>query len=89
MERPIKVNRHKGGRVDIYFSSSVDSSAQEAWVQIPSEPGFFYVLFSAIGKIAAHLRGSCLSLILHRQLQRNYFFTNTELNLAQRREPLF
>ena len=26
MERPIKVNRHKGGRVDIYFRSSVGSN---------------------------------------------------------------
>ena len=28
----------------------------------------------AIGKIAAHLRGSCLSVILHWHLQRNNFF---------------
>ena len=46
----------------------------EAWFQIPSEPEFFSVFFSAVGKIAAHLRGSCLFLILHRQLQRNQFF---------------
>ena len=26
MGRPIKVNRHKGGKVDIYFCSSVGSS---------------------------------------------------------------
>ena len=32
---------------------------------------FSYSSFSAIGKIAAHLQGSCLSLILHRQLQKN------------------
>ena len=43
----------------------------------------------AIGKIAAHLRGSCLSVILHWQLQRNNFFLNTQLKLAQKREPLF
>ena len=67
MERPIKVNRHKGGGVDIYIW-------REAWVQIPSEPEFFSVFFSAVGKIAAHLRGSCLFFILHRQLQRNQFF---------------
>ena len=36
MERPIKVNRHKGGGVDIYFW-------REAWVQIPSESEFFSV----------------------------------------------
>ena len=83
MERPIKVNRHKGGGVDIYFW-------REAWVQIPSEPEFFSVFFSAVGKIAAHLRGSCLFFILHRQLQRNhFFFTNTQFKLSQRREPLF
>ena len=91
MERLIKVNRHKGGRVDIYFCSSVGSSAREAWVQILSEPEFFSVFFSAIGKIAANLRGSCLSLILHWQPQINIyiFFTNIQLKLAQRREPLF
>ena len=43
----------------------------------------------AIDKIAAHLRGSCLSVILHWQLQRNHFFFNTQLKLAQKREPLF
>ena len=41
----------------------------------------------AIDKIAAHLRGSCLSVILHWQLQRNHL--NTQLKLAQKREPLF
>ena len=41
------------------------------------------------GKIAASLGGSCLSLILHRQLQRIFFFTNTQLKLGQRREPQF
>ena len=46
MERPIKLNRHKGGGVDIYFW-------REAWVQILSEPEFFSVFFSAVGKIAA------------------------------------
>ena len=45
----------------------------------------------AIGKIAAHLRGSCLSVILHWRLQRNniYIFFNTQLKLAQKRAPLF
>ena len=32
-----------------------------AWVRISSEPEFFVLVnFSAIGKIAAYLRGSCL-----------------------------
>ena len=53
MERPIKVNRHKGGGVDIYFW-------REAWVQIPSESEFFSVFFSVIGKIAAYLTLCCL-----------------------------
>ena len=44
---------------------------------------------TGIDKIAAHLRGSCLSVILHWQLQRNHFFFNTQLKLAQKREPLF
>ena len=42
------------------------------------------------GKIAASLGGSCLSLILHRQLKEFFFFfTNTQLKLGQRREPQF
>ena len=36
MKRPIKVNRHKGGRVDIYLCGSVGSSVPGALVQIPS-----------------------------------------------------
>ena len=43
----------------------------------------------AIDKIAAHLRGPCLSMILHWQLQSHHFFFNTQLKLAQKREPLF
>ena len=36
-----------------------------AWVRISSEPEFFVLVnFSLISKIAAHLRGSCLYLIL-------------------------
>ena len=46
-----------------------------AWVRISSEPEFFVLLnFSVISKIAAHLQGSRLSLILHRQLQIFFFF---------------
>ena len=87
MERPIKVNRHKGGRADIYFSSSVDSSAQEAWVQIPSEQ-VFSVLFSAIGKIAAHLRGSCLSLILLRAAPKKLLFLQIHSLILRKEENL-
>ena len=86
MERLIKVNRHKGGRVDIYFCSSVGSSAREAWVQILSEPEFFSVFFSAIGKIAANLRGSCLSLILHWKPQINIYFFLQIYSLNLRKE---
>ena len=74
MGRPVKVNGHKGVKVDIYFYSSVGSSVIGDLGSIPSEPEFFSVFFSVIGKIAAHVRGSCLSLTLHRQLQRNYYF---------------
>ena len=83
MERPIKVNRHKGGGVDIYFW-------REAWVQILSEPEFFSVFFSAVGKIAAHLRGSCLFFWFYIGSSKEInFFTNTQFKLSQRREPLF
>ena len=44
MERPIKVNRHKGGGVDIYFR-------REAWVQIPSEPNFSQFSFLLLVKL--------------------------------------
>ena len=43
MKRPIKVNRHKGGRVDINFRSSVGSNILGGLVEIPSEPEFFLV----------------------------------------------
>ena len=76
MKRPIKVNGHKGGRVDIYFCSSVCSIAQLV-SRIPSEPEYFLVNFSATGKIAAHLRGSCLYLILIRKSKETHFITNT------------
>ena len=45
-----------------------------AWVRISSEPKFFVLVnFSSIGKIAAHLRGSCLYLIFNPQVKRNLF----------------
>ena len=44
----------------------------------------------AIGKIAAHLRGSCLSVILHWQLQRNnFFFKIHTLNLRKKEHLCF
>ena len=62
-----------------------------AWVQIPSEPEFFSVFFSAIGKIAARLRRSMLFFyILHRQLQRNYYFLQIHsLNLRKEENLCF
>ena len=64
----------------------------EAWVQIPSEPEIFSVFFSAIGKIAARLRRSMLFFffILHRQLQRNYYFLQIHsLNLRKEENLCF
>ena len=44
----------------------------------------------AIGKIAAHLRGSCLSVILHWQLQRyNFFLQIHTLNLRKEENLIF
>ena len=44
----------------------------------------------AIDKIAAHLRGSCLSVILHWQLQRNnFFFLIHSLNLRKKENRCF
>ena len=51
--------------------------------RIPSEPEFFLVNFSAIVKIATHLRGSCLYLILIRKSKETHFITNTYRKVAQ------
>ena len=61
-----------------------------AWVQIPSEPEILSVFFSAVGKIAARLRRSMLFFILHRQLQRNYYFLQIHsLNLRKEENLCF
>ena len=45
-----------------------------AWVRISSEPDFFVLVnFSAISKIATHLRGPCLHSILIRKSKETYF----------------
>ena len=43
----------------------------------------------AIDKIAAHLRGSCLSVILHWQLHSNHFFLIHSLNLRKKENRCF
>ena len=61
---------------------------RETWVQIPSEPKIFSVFFSDIGKIAARLRRSMLFFYFTSATpEKLSFFTNTQLKLAQRREP--
>ena len=51
-----------------------------AWVRISYEPEFFVLVnFSAISKIAAHLRGSCLCLILIHKSKETYFITKKYL----------
>ena len=42
----------------------------------------------AIGKIAAHLRGSCLSVILQQQ-RNNFFFKYNSLNLRKKEHLCF
>ena len=41
------------------------------------------LVFSAIGKIAAHLRESCLYLILIRKSKETYFITNSYRKVAK------
>ena len=61
---------------------------REAWVQIPSEPEIFSVFFSAIGKIVARLRRSMpFFYFTSATPEKLLFFRNTQLKLAQRREP--
>ena len=86
MECPIKVNRHKGGKVTSICVAQLAVVFRAAWVQIPSEPEILSVFFSAVGKIAARLRRSMLFFfILHRQLQRNHYFLQIH-NLNLRKE---
>ena len=44
---------------------------------------FLQSTFPAIGKIAAHLRGSCLHLILIRKSKQTYFITDSYRKVAQ------
>ena len=67
---------------NVWLCSSVCSIAQLV-SRIPSEPEYFLVNFSATGKIAAHLRGSCLYLILIRKSKETHFITNTYRKVAQ------
>ena len=68
---------------NVWLCSSVCNIAQLA-SRIPSEPEFFVLVnFSAIGKIAAHLRGSCLYFILVRESKETNFITNSYRKVAQ------
>ena len=71
----------------VWLCSSVCSIAQlvSGWHGFESRPSlnlFFTVNFSAIGKIAAHLRGSCLHLILIHNSKETYFVTNSYRKVA-------
>ena len=88
MECPIKVNRHKGGKVTFICVAQLAVVFRAAWVQIPSEPEILSVFFSAVGKIAARLRRSMLFFYFTSATPKKLlFFTNTQLKLAQRGEP--
>ena len=72
---------------NVWLWSSVCSIAQlvSGWHGFESRPSlnlFFTVNFSAIGKIAAHLRGSCLNLILIHISKETYFVTNSYRKVA-------
>ena len=72
---------------NVWLWSSVCSIAQlvSGWHGFKSRPSlnlFFTVNFSAIGKIAAHLRGSCLNLILIHNSKETYFVTNSYRKVA-------
>ena len=71
----------------VWLWSLVCSIAQlvSGWHGFESRPSlnlFFTVNFSAIGKIAAHLRGSCLHLILIHNSKETYFVTNSYRKVA-------
>ena len=78
MECPIKVNRHKGGKVDVYLSGSVGSSVPGGLGSNPVRAWNFLCLLFCFGKIAA------------RQLPRNYYFLQIHsLNLHKEENLCF
>ena len=78
MECPIKVNRHNGGKVDVYLCGSVGSS-------VPSLK-FYLSSFLLLVKLQLACDDQCFFFfILHRQLQRNYYFLQIH-NLNLRKE---
>ena len=85
MECPIKVNRHKGGRVDVYLCGSVGSSVPSGLGSNPvTSLNFSLSSFLLLVKLQLACDDQCLFFILHRQLQRNYYFLQIHsLNLRK------
>ena len=86
MECPIKVNRHKGGRVDVYLCGSVGSSVPSGLGSNPvTSLNFSLSSFLLLVKLQLACDDQCFFFfILHRQLQRNYYFLQIHsLNLRK------
>ena len=92
MECPIKVNRHKGGRVDVYLCGSVGSSVPSGLGSNPvTSLNFSLSSFLLLVKLQLACDDQCFFFfILHRQLQRNYYFLQIHsLNLRKEENLCF
>ena len=92
MECPIKVNRHKGGRVDVYLCGSVGSSVPSGLGSNPvTSLNFSLSSFLLLVKLQLACDDQCFFfIILHRQLQRNYYFLQIHsLNLRKEENLCF
>ena len=92
MECPIKVNRHKGGRVDVYLCGSVGSSVPSGLGSNPvTSLNFSLSSFLLLVKLQLACDDQCFFFFYFTSAtpKKLSFFTNTQLKLAQRREPLF
>ena len=89
MECPIKVNRHKGGRVDVYLCGSVGSSVRSGLGSNPvTSLNFSLSSFLLLVKLQLACDDQCFFFYFTSATPKKLlFFTNTQLKLAQRREP--
>ena len=85
MECPIKVNRHKGGRVEVYICGSVGSSVPGGLGSNPVRAWNFLSSFLLLVKLQLACDDQCFFFISHRQLQRNYYCLQIH-NLNLRKE---
>ena len=90
MECPIKVNRHKGGKVVVYLCGSVGSSVPGGLGSNPVRAWNFLSSFLLLVKLQLACDDQCFFFYFTSATPKKLLFlTNTQLKLAQRKEPLF